>query len=107
MSRKFLTAQEALDFLWTLDDSDFEAADNELVISPPEPDSLSDTEEIDGSSLRKVEEVVSDEIRPIEVAGIIEILVSNRNKERSLNPKWEKCEPKFESVPKVFPNEKL
>lgn len=107
MSRKFLTTQEALEFLWTLDDSDFEDADNELVILPPEPDALSDTEEIDDSSLRKVEEIITDEIRPTEVAGTIEILVSNKNKEHSLNPKWEKCEPIFERVPKVFPNEPL
>ncbi|GBM42775.1 hypothetical protein AVEN_81596-1 [Araneus ventricosus] len=30
MPRKFLTAQEALNFLWTLDDSDLDDIDNEL-----------------------------------------------------------------------------
>ncbi|GBM11366.1 hypothetical protein AVEN_33268-1, partial [Araneus ventricosus] len=30
MPRKFLTAQEALDFLWTLDGNDLDDIDNEL-----------------------------------------------------------------------------
>ena len=58
---KFLTVQKALDILWTLDDSDVEDANNDLVILSPDPDSLSDTEETDNSSERKVEEIVSDE----------------------------------------------
>lgn len=107
MSRKFLTTQEALDFLWTLDDSDFEDNDNELVIVPPDPDLMSDTEEIDDSSVRKVEEIMCDEVGSTEVAGTIEILVPNRNENISVNPKWEKCEPKFERTPKAFPQERL
>ncbi|GBL74868.1 hypothetical protein AVEN_243711-1 [Araneus ventricosus] len=58
MPRKFLTGQEALDFLWTLDGSDLDDIDNELVILPPDPDALSDTEDIDDSSMRKIVETI-------------------------------------------------
>ncbi|GBO27671.1 hypothetical protein AVEN_255980-1, partial [Araneus ventricosus] len=51
-------AQEALDFLWTLDDSDLDDIDNELVILPPDIDALSDTEDIDDSSVWKMEETI-------------------------------------------------
>ncbi|GBL83419.1 hypothetical protein AVEN_110717-1 [Araneus ventricosus] len=61
MPRKFLTAQEALDFLWTLDDSDLDDIDNELVILPPDTDALRDTEDINDSSTRKVEETMCDD----------------------------------------------
>ncbi|GBN56303.1 hypothetical protein AVEN_117553-1 [Araneus ventricosus] len=45
MSRKFLTELKTLDFLWTLDDSDLDDMNNELVILPPDPDALSDIED--------------------------------------------------------------
>ncbi|GBN94103.1 hypothetical protein AVEN_182666-1 [Araneus ventricosus] len=61
MPSKFLTAQEALDFLWTLDDSDLDDIDNELVILPPDIDALSDTEDIDDSSTWKMEETMCDD----------------------------------------------
>ncbi|GBM68240.1 hypothetical protein AVEN_268721-1 [Araneus ventricosus] len=56
-----LRAEEALDFLWALDDSDLDDIDNQLVILPPDTDALSDTEDIDDSSTRKIEETICDE----------------------------------------------
>ncbi|GBN61361.1 hypothetical protein AVEN_180203-1 [Araneus ventricosus] len=58
MPCKFLTAQEALEFLWTLYNSDLDGIDNELVIVPPDPDALRDTKDIDDSSRRKIEETM-------------------------------------------------
>ncbi|GBL79292.1 hypothetical protein AVEN_108855-1 [Araneus ventricosus] len=52
MPRKFLTVQEALNCLWTLDDSDLDDIDNELVILP---------EDTDDSSTRKIEETMCDD----------------------------------------------
>ena len=68
---------------------------------------MSDTEEIDHSSVRKVEEIMCDEVGSTEVAGMIEILVPNRNENISVNPKREKCKPKFERTPKAFSHERL
>lgn len=60
MPRKFLTAYKAMNFCWTLDDSDdsdLVDSENDLVILLPDPNALSDTEEIDYSSTRKIEEI--------------------------------------------------
>ncbi|GBN37435.1 hypothetical protein AVEN_2688-1 [Araneus ventricosus] len=61
LPRKFLIAQEALDILWTLDDSHLDVIDNELVILNPDPDALSDAEDIDDSSTRKIENMCDDQ----------------------------------------------
>ncbi|GBM77602.1 hypothetical protein AVEN_165629-1 [Araneus ventricosus] len=58
LPREFLTVQEALDFLWTLDDNDLDDIDNKLVILPPDPEALSDIEDIDDPSMRKIEETM-------------------------------------------------
>ncbi|GBM03189.1 hypothetical protein AVEN_70607-2-1, partial [Araneus ventricosus] len=46
--------------LGTLDDSDLDDINIELVILPPAPDALSDNEDIDDSSTRKIEETMCD-----------------------------------------------
>ncbi|GBM21689.1 hypothetical protein AVEN_248513-1 [Araneus ventricosus] len=51
---------EALDFLWTSDESDLHDIDNELVILTPDPDAMSDTEDTDYLSTRKIEETMCD-----------------------------------------------
>ncbi|GBN88043.1 hypothetical protein AVEN_111742-1 [Araneus ventricosus] len=61
MPRKFLTAQEGLDLLWTSDGSGLEDIDNELVIVPSDADALSDTGDIDDSSTIKIEETMCDD----------------------------------------------
>ncbi|GBN51160.1 hypothetical protein AVEN_236110-1 [Araneus ventricosus] len=61
MLRKFLNAQEALEFLCSLDDSGLDDKDNELVILPPDHNAMSDTENIDESSTRKIEETMGDD----------------------------------------------
>lgn len=81
MSRNFLTVQEAVYFFWTLDDndvSDLLNIDNELVI-PTDSDALCDTEEIDDLFTRKIEETMCNEVLLKEIAGVMEVLVSNRN----------------------------
>ncbi|GBM58208.1 hypothetical protein AVEN_194024-1 [Araneus ventricosus] len=60
MTREFLSAEEALDFLWTSDGIDLDDIDNESVILPPDPNALSNTEDIDDSSTRKIEETTYD-----------------------------------------------
>ncbi|GBN40315.1 hypothetical protein AVEN_155472-1 [Araneus ventricosus] len=61
MPRKFLTEQEALHFVKTLDDSDLDDIDNELVILFPDTNALSETEDIDDSSTREIEEIMCDD----------------------------------------------
>lgn len=81
MSRKFLTVQEAVYFFWTLDDndvSDLVNIDNELLI-PIDTETLSDTEEIDDLFRRKIEESMCNELLLKVVAGVMEVLVFNRN----------------------------
>lgn len=43
-----------------------------------------------------------DEVYPKEVAGMIEILISNRIEEHQVNPKCDKCKRKFERIAQNF-----
>ncbi|GBM20156.1 Fatty acid synthase, partial [Araneus ventricosus] len=52
--------EEAQDFLGTLDDKDFDDIEDELLILPPHTDALIDTENIEISSTRKMEETMCD-----------------------------------------------
>lgn len=51
--------------------------ENVLVILSPGPEALSDNEEINDSSSRKIGETMSDEVCPKEVAAMIGNLLSN------------------------------
>lgn len=69
-----------MDFLWTLNDddcSDLIDIDNESWILPPDADVLSDTFVGDWWLVykKKIEEIMCDEVRTTDVAGMIVILV--------------------------------
>ncbi|GBN99461.1 hypothetical protein AVEN_213539-1 [Araneus ventricosus] len=63
--------KEALDFFGTLDDSDLDDIDTEFAILPSDPDALSNTEDIDDSSTRKIEETMCDDQYIINVHCIL------------------------------------
>lgn len=60
--------------------------DNELVILLPNTDALNNFEANGDSSTQKIEATKSNEVRPKEVAELIENLVSNSNKKVDVNP---------------------
>ncbi|GBM96863.1 hypothetical protein AVEN_156091-1 [Araneus ventricosus] len=102
MARKFLTAEEALEYMNSLSDEEFD--DPEIIIIPQETDAVSDEEEIDDSIANcNIVETCSDpEIR--DTAGTIEVL-SNICEETKFDikpPKWKKCEPEFSLSPYFF-----
>lgn len=77
--------------MWTLDencDRDLIGLDNGFVILPPHPD----TEEVDDSSTRMLEETMCDAVHPGEIASMIDILFSNSKEEHDVNPKCDKNE---------------
>lgn len=103
MVRKFLTAEEALEYMNSL--SDEELDDPEMIIIPPE--AVSDEEEIDDSvTNRNIEETCGDP-KIQDTAGTIEVL-SNISEETNFDtkaPKWKKCEPEFSLSPSSFSSE--
>lgn len=90
MSRKFLTERKVLDFLvdfgwqWRQWFSCHSQWISEILL--PDPVAPSDTKTNDDSSTMKIKETMWDEVRPKEVAGMIDILVSSSNEEDYVNP---------------------
>ncbi|GBM38922.1 hypothetical protein AVEN_271039-1 [Araneus ventricosus] len=105
MSRKFLTTEEAFDYLMSLaDESD--DSDPEMIILPPDPDIVTDDEEID-DACTSIEHGHAnfDEKLQEETAGSIEILKEKNDAEFISTPKWTNRTPKFSSAPELFYNE--
>lgn len=96
MAKKFKTAEEALEYMNSL--SDEELDDPEMIIIPPEPDAVSDEEEIDDSITNCNEIKTSGDPEILDTAGTIEILpkiCEETSKENIKPPIWKKCEPEF------------
>ncbi|GBN82213.1 PiggyBac transposable element-derived protein 3 [Araneus ventricosus] len=105
MSRKFLTTEEAFDYLMSLaDESD--DSDPEMIILSPDPDIVTDDEEID-EACTSIEHghAIFDEKLQEETAGSIEILKKKNDAEFISTPKWTNRTPKFSSAPESFYNE--
>ncbi|GBO12583.1 hypothetical protein AVEN_170632-1 [Araneus ventricosus] len=102
MTRKFLTAEESLEYMNSLSDQEFD--DPAMIIIPPEPNAVSDEEEIDDSitNCNIVETCGDPEIR--DTAGTIEVLsnICEETKFDTKTPKWKKCEPEVSLSPCSF-----
>ncbi|GBL72635.1 hypothetical protein AVEN_127890-1 [Araneus ventricosus] len=81
MPLKFLTAKEALKCLRSLDDNDLDNIDNEFVILPQDSDALSDTEDIDDSSTKKIEEIRNPSCRKLGVQQANEDFLKLKNED--------------------------
>jgi hypothetical protein len=109
MAKSFATAQDAVDYLWSLECDDEEAIDDpQLVVIPPPPDEQSDDEDIDEGRARPSERtVVLDNVAAVieDVAGRIEMF--SAEKEDIISPPaapcWEKTTPNYSKQPQSLP----
>ncbi|XP_054720347.1 piggyBac transposable element-derived protein 3-like [Uloborus diversus] len=104
MARKFLTVEEALDYMNAL--SDDEIDEPEVIIIPPEPDLVSDEEEIDDSFTNCHTPALNDKSDLQDAAGTVEIFTKNKCDASIFemkDVKWKKCEPKFDLSSKSIP----
>jgi hypothetical protein len=106
-SEKFLTTEEALDYLMSLHDEE-DDSDPEMIILPPDPGIVTDDEEIDDASTNIPRgHAIFDEKLQEETAGTIEVLKEiNLSEEINVSkPLWTNRAPKFSSTPELFDNE--
>lgn len=100
--RRFLTINEALDYLEALSDdssSESEQENNEFVVIPPDPDVLTDEENIDDNAVGENIPI------PKDITGEIDIFSSKIKKSKNNTGKrkkkftWEKCSPAYNQQP--------
>lgn len=70
MASKFLTVQEALDYMETLDSDEFSADECTITCLPPNPDQITDEENFNENYL--------DEVEPVDVCGEVELNLKRR-----------------------------
>ncbi|GBM00574.1 hypothetical protein AVEN_77379-1 [Araneus ventricosus] len=105
MSRKFLTTEEAFDYLKSLTDEP-DDSNPEMLILPPDTDNVTDDEEIDDActSIQHGHAIFDEKLQK-ETAVSIEILKEKNDAEFISTPKWTNHTPKFSSAPESFYNE--
>ncbi|GBL89952.1 hypothetical protein AVEN_178368-1 [Araneus ventricosus] len=102
---KFLTTEEASDYLMSLADKS-DDSDPEMIILAPDPNIFIDDEEsFDAcTSIEHCHPIFHEKLQE-ETAGTIEILKEKNASEDISTPKWANCAPKFSPAAKLFNNE--